>query len=726
MRTASCLLSLLLLTSALVAPAHAAESADPPILFNADHLTYDDKADTVTADGHVELAQDGRLVKADRMVYNRANGVVTAEGNVKMWETTGEILTASYAELSQDLKQIFVDQITLRLSDDSRFIARQGERTEGRFTRMDRALYTACDLCASDPSAPPLWQVKAQRVIHDNETKDVTYRNATVEMGGVPVFYTPYMSHPDPSVKRRSGFLAPVIGSRTNLGFVARTYYYLDVAPEMDATIETSYSAERGALVGAEWRQRTENADIKLNTSATIDDVPTGATTEQDGRLRGHIFLEAGIAFSPEWRADIDIKRTTDDTYLDLWRYSSADVLESEAKVEHFTPQSYGTARILSYQDMRASVTTAEPSVVEALWQTQGNPLSLMGGRWSFGTQARGVIRSEGQDSTRTSVDAGWKRTDVLPAGVLAISSLTARIDAFTANNLNTTTDDAATARPFAQGQMTVKWPLVRVSNDSQQFIEPIAQLTVAPRQRRNDTDVPNEDSQSLEFDTTNLFRSNRNSGWDRVDGGQRIAYGLRSGWTGNSGSSVTAAVGQSHDFAKNPDFAAGSGLDSAQSDYVGAINADIPDRMNIAYATRLDSGSFDPRAHDLRLTLGPKDLQGWASYLYLDQPSTDGLSQTRRQELSIGGRWKFTDYWAIAGNHSRDLERTDGALTTNVTLTYQDECMTFALTGSRDHVAKTGLSSGDSVFFRLILKNLGEFESPSFNPNVFGGNSEK
>lgn len=729
MKTASYFLSVLLMTTALVMPVVARAASAPenqqPVLLDADHLTYDDKADTITADGHVELTQNGHTVQADRMVYNRSSGIVTAEGNVKMWEPTGDMVFATYAELSRDMRQAFVDKISLLMADNSRFIAQEGERTEGRYTRMDRTLYTACNLCADDPSAPPLWQVRAQRVIHDSEKHDVTYRNATVEMGGIPVFYTPYLSHPDPTVKRRSGFLAPIIGSRSDLGFVARTYYYLDLAPNMDATLETSYSTDRGPLLGGEWRHRGEHSNIQLNASATLDDVPTGASTENSSRMRGHFFLDASSEIAPNWRANLNIKRTTDDTYLDLWRYSPDDVMESRGEVEHFTPQSYGVARVLSYQDLRPSITSAEPAIAQALWQQQGRPRTLLGGRLGLTAETRAVLRSYGQDASRTSLATDWKRTDILPAGFIATTDLSARVDGFTAHNLNSTGEDTTTARPFAQGQMTVSWPLVNVGEHGQQFITPIAQITAAPRQRRSDSDVPNEDSLGLEFDTTNLFRANRNAGYDRVDGGQRAAYGLRTGWTGNSGSSVTAAFGQSYDFAKNPNFASGTGLEESLSDFVGAINADVPNVVNIAYSTRLDNKSLDPRVHDLRLSAGPENLQGWVSYLYINQASTDGLSLSQRQEATIGGRWKFTPYWSVSGSHQQDLERSDGAIATNLTLTYQDECMTFALTGSRDHVAKTGLTSGDSIFFRLILKNLGEFESPSFSPDLFGSSKQ-
>ena len=724
----SALIRALLLTTALIgaAPAHAASQTEQPILLNANQLIYDDKARTVTADGDVTFTQNGQVVKADRMTYDRASDVVTADGNVRIWQPDGQIVTATHAELSRDLRQAFIRQTTLLMTDNSRFIAQEGERTEGRYVRLNRALYTACDLCKDDPRKPPLWQVRAQRIVHDTEKQNVYYRNATLELGGVPVFYTPYMSHPDPNIKRRSGFLAPVIGSRNNLGFVTRTYYYLDVAPSMDATIETTYSAKRGALIGGQWRHKTDHGSYTINASANFDDIPNNNTAlppERD-QLRGHFFLDAEHDFTPNWRGTLSIKRTTDDTYLDLWNYSSADVLPSKGTLEYFTPRSYGQLSLQSYQDLRTGITTAEPQVMVTGWQTQSAPHSLMGGRWFLGLENRSVARSRGTDSNRTALALGWQRKDVMPAGIMVTTEANARADGFIANNLNN--DDPTAFRPFIQGQITASLPLVKVGRTGQQFIEPIAQLSIAPRQSRNDDDIANEDSLSLEFDTTNLFSSNRYAGYDRLDGGQRLAYGIRAGWTGNSGASIGTTIGQSYDFADHPNYTTGSGLDTQNSDIVGNITASLPEMADIAYSFRLSQENMDPREHDLRATIGPDWLQGSVSYLYINQTDATTLTETLREELGLGAQYKLSDLWSLAAYHRRDLQRSDGALESGASLTYQDECLTFSLIGQRDHVARSGLSSGDSVFFRLVFKNLGEFQSPSFNPDIFSSSKSE
>lgn len=710
-----------LLPALLLAGPALAQNKDAPIWLRADNITTDDKSNSLTAVGNVEFSQNGETVQADTVIYDRANEVVIAKGNVKMWQKTGEVLFANYAELSRDMRQGFIDQIAILLSDNSRAIGTAGERTEGRYTRIDKGLYTACAPCAKNRAKPPLWQVRADRVIHDSEKKDVIYRNASLELAGVPIFYTPYLSHPDPSVTRRSGFLAPVIGSKPSLGFTARTYYYLDIAPSMDATIETSYSAESGPLVGGEFRQRFANGALKINASVSPDDITDDIdSTQKDSGLRGHFFLDSSFDLSKNWRASINVKRTSDDSYLELWNYTDDDVLPSSAQLEHFTERSYGQVEMLSYQDLRSNTVSPEPQVLLAMWQAQGTPNDTMGGRWSLSAGSRNIVRTRGQDSNRTSFAAGWRREDILPAGLVLTNEANTRVDAFWANNLNDTNEDVTAARPFAQYQGTLRWPLAKMGETGQTFIEPIAQITLAPRQKRDDDDLPIEDAQGLEFDTTNLFMPNRYPGADRVDGGQRVAYGVRTGWAGNSGASVTAALGQSYDFASTPNFTTGSGLEESRSDIVGNVSAALPQIVDLSYSFRLDQETMDPREHDISAVVGPSWLQAATSYIYIDQPTDAGIPQVR-EELSVAGQWKFSDYWSIAASHSRDLQRSNGALDTAITLTYTDECLTFALIGERDHVARTGLETGDSIFFRLIFKNIGEFESPAFAPNFIG-----
>ena len=180
------------------------KGSNQPVLLNADELTYDETLGIVIASGDVELAQGDRLLLADRVTYNEKTSVVTATGNIRLLEPSGDVVFADYSELTNDLAQGFVSQVRVLLTDNSRVAGTEAERTDqGRYMRINRAVYSPCNLCESDPTRAP-WQLRANRVVHDKEEKEIIYRDARLEMFGIPVLYTPYFAHPDPSVDRRA------------------------------------------------------------------------------------------------------------------------------------------------------------------------------------------------------------------------------------------------------------------------------------------------------------------------------------------------------------------------------------------------------------------------------------------------------------------------------------------------------------------------------------------
>ena len=241
-----------------------------PVLLNADELTYDETLGIVIASGDVELAQGDRLLLADRVTYNEKTSVVTATGNIRLLEPSGDVIFADYSELTNDLAQGFVQQVRVLLTDNSRVAGTEAERTDqGRYMRINRAVYSPCNLCESDPTRAPLWQLRANRVVHDKEEKEIVYRDARLEMFGIPVLYTPYFAHPDPSVDRKSGFLSPVFGYGGNLGTFGAVPYYWTIAPDKDLTLTPLFSTEDGVQMRAEWRQRFESGRLSCLTAAS-------------------------------------------------------------------------------------------------------------------------------------------------------------------------------------------------------------------------------------------------------------------------------------------------------------------------------------------------------------------------------------------------------------------------------------------------------------------------
>ena len=148
-------------------------SADFPVLLLADEINHDEELGTVVARGKVEIAQGNRTLLADSVSYNQKTDTVSASGNVVLHEPSGEVVFAEFVELSDQLKNGVIKRIRVLLDDESRFAANSAVRKDGNKTRMRRAVYSPCKLCEKDPDAPPLWQLKAERVEHDQEAREI-------------------------------------------------------------------------------------------------------------------------------------------------------------------------------------------------------------------------------------------------------------------------------------------------------------------------------------------------------------------------------------------------------------------------------------------------------------------------------------------------------------------------------------------------------------------------
>ncbi len=724
-------LAVLALWGVPVAPSFGQEaSSDPeageqqPFVVSADELVVDDVLNLVIARGNVEVAQSGRQLTADTVTYNPRSGVVTASGNVVLVEPTGDVIFAEYAELDSDLAQGFVEGIGILFSDDSRLAADRGIR-RGDTTEVGRAVYSPCALCEEDPDRAPLWQLRAGRVVHDTENNDIIYQDAFLDFYGVPIFYTPYFSHPDPSVDRRSGFLAPQIGSTSDLGPFLRSFYYWNMAPNQDATLEVGGTRDAGFILGAEYRHRFEFGEISLDGSLNRSDrtdFSGGVETVKQDEIRGHIFADAEFHLNENWRIGANIEQSSDDTYLDQFEITNADVLTSRVYAEGFYGLSYAVAEVDRFQDLRRE-TINQPLVAPTISYTHvSEPGSLLGGQWTASAETLNLVRdddtnvlifgTEGVDSRRFSIETGWEREFSTEFGLLTNFETGVRGDLYWSDDLPTAADpairedDVVEFRAFPTATITSSFPMARQQGTIQQLVEPIVAFTAAPHQGDVD-DIPNNDSVDVEFDEINLFSNSRFPGVDRVEGGFRFTYGLRLGVFGFGGGSTTFFAGQSYSLDEENDFPTGSGLDSQQSDWVGRLTITPSSLFNLDYRFRFDNKTFDGRRQEVSLIAGPDLFRIGANYTFVDQVAGTSTNDDV-EEVSARFSSRFAENWVASGSFRRDLV-LDESREVALGLAYGDECITIGVDLRRDFTEDRDTSAGDSVFLVISLRNLGE-----------------
>lgn len=697
-----------------IAPTQAMAQADAirqankdlPTLFAADEVRYDEQLQVVTATGNVEIAYDDRVLMADAVTYNLRDEVVSASGRVSLLEPTGDVLFAEYAELGDDLRDGIARGIRVLLTNNARFAANGARLSGGNRTEMSKGVYSPCDLCAEDPSRPPFWQIKALRIVHDQGNQTVEYYDATLEFAGIPVAYLPYFTHYDPTVKRRSGFLPPSFGSSSDLGLQTRIPYFWEISPSRDATIEPILTTEEGVILAGEYRERLGFGSYQLNGSITQD---------SDGNERGHLFGTGRFNLNPIWRTGFDVERATDDTYLRRYNFSTNRTLTSSAHVEGFNGRNFARLDGYVFQGLRLNDDPGEAPVVlpRLTYEHRGRP-NAVGAYWSLRSQALALHRDEGLDTRHLNMTGGWHLPLHIASGQQLEFSATLQGDMYHVNDVadptvpNDTVDDGVAARLFPQASLRWSWPFVRSSGVTSQVIEPIAALVVGPN-GGNPREIPNEDSIDFEYTDVSLFQNNRFIGNDRVDGGQRIDYGMSFSVHGQSGGSASALIGQSLRLRENNDFASDSGLRDELSDIVGRVDLSPSDTLNGNFRFRIDKDDQRARFAAYGVRVGPPALNIASTYTFIDSSNQIGEFDQDREEISGNLRSRLTDEWSVGLRARRDLSKDGGMVSSGARLTYHNECFEITVDYDRSFTSDRDVERQDSIIIRLVFLTLGE-----------------
>jgi LPS-assembly protein len=666
------------------AAAQPAAVGSGPLMLTADEIVYAAQGNLVTARGNVELAQEGRTLLTDLITYDIAAGVVAAAGNIILIEASGDAVFAERLELDDRLAEGFVEGIGVLLEDNSRVAALRGVRSEGTRTTLDRAVYSPCEIC--EDGGDPLWQIKAERVVLDQETGTVAYRNARLELFGVPVLYTPYFYHPDPSVERRTGFLAPSFGSDTELGLTVETPFFIDLAPNRDLVLSPLLTTNAGMLLNAQYRELRQLGLTEIGGGVTYTDAAGKRdgqnNVRQDGsEVRGYIDSRGRYTLSERDRAGFDLRLASDDSVLQRYDISGDDVLENRAYVERFGTRDFLALNAYGFQSLREDDDQdAIPVVLPLAEATLFGPRDRFGGQADWRTSVLGLTRSDGLDTRRFSTQAAWQLPHIGELGDVWSLRLALRGDVYnTSGNPETRasgSENDTTGRLVPTASLGWGLPVVGETGRWSHVIEPRWALNYTPS-GVNKGGIPNEDSLVFEFDETNLFEANRFTGIDLVETGTRLAYGLNFDSLGPSPWRVTGLIGQSVRSESESLFPAGSGLEDKVSDIVGRVDLRPAELLDIGYRFRVDKTSLDFRRSDLTLAFGPPRLRFDIQYLRLseelEEASADDLD--RREEIVLGLRYQVLDSLAVGVRTRRDLEE-DRTVTTQYGLVYTNPCL--------------------------------------------------
>jgi LPS-assembly protein len=690
-----------------------------PVAFTADEVQYDRDNALVTATGSVEAWQNDHVLRADKIVFDRNTNVAAATGHVVIIEPDGQVLFSDYAELTEGMREGVLRGMRAILAENGKLVANGARRVEGKVNELSRAVYTTCDLCKTDPTKPPLWQLRARTAVQDTENKIIEYRDAVLDIYGVPVAAFPYFWHADPSEKRASGFLVPSIGNSSGLGAFLSVPYYLVIDPQSDATITPTLNSKNGLGINGEYRRRFNDGTLSVQSSAGVD-----------SGLQADIFAKGRFNYDDTWRYGFDIDRATTSQYLRDYRITSqGDILTSNLYVEGFGVGSYAKLDSSAYQSLLTSIQQNRlPYVLPRFEYSYFGEPDALGGRLSFDSQNFNVTRQQGATTQRLGGTLTWDRPFKGLLGEAYTLTGQAIGAAYTAANtdqnpvyLQDPVTQAARVQP--QVALQVRWPFVRDGGSwGTQIIEPIAQVIAGPGGTgRTNLRMPNEDSfDAFNFSDANLFALNKFPGIDRLEGGVRANVAMHVNWT-VGGAIFDGLVGQS--FHTNADnvFPVGSGLDQRSSDIVGRATFSPTPWLDITSRARFDHSRYTPRFVDTQASVGVPLFRLTGGYIYnavnpyfyYDQATVPASFYQHVNEGTIGANSRFGNY-KINSYYRRDLS-LGKSTSAGVEAAYEDECFIFDVNYSRRFTSIANDNGATIVLFQITLKTVGQFGFHAF-----------
>ncbi len=705
------------------------QSPDEAVIFSADEVFRDRPDGPITARGAIEAFYKGRRLTADELVFDPMTGVVTALGSVAVTDQNGVTAYAERVDLTTDFADGVIDGFAALLAENGRLAAARAVRRGARRNELDYAVYSACDVCKEDGSPKtPTWRVKALRVVQDVERKVIRYRHAVLEIKGVPVLYTPYFQMPDPSVERQSGFLTPSIGQNGRIGAFAEIPYYFALSSHYDATLFPKITADDGVLWQGEYRHRTRRGQIAIQ-GGVLDFDDQAPDAGEAPSTRWHYFAKGYYELPNEWRADLDLERVSDDTYLrryDVERTGAvadddglpiSNRLRSNLSISRKVGDGFADIDAILFEGIRESDdATLTPLAAPAVDIVQRFEAPFIGGDGRIQLNGVQLRRQDGADTTRFTGSASWKRSFIGLGGQKVVLTGDLRGDAYVQDDLDLGTEIGVQVPDESENVVTriaptaaIDWsyPFIRTGPGPRIVIEPRVQI-VASAVNADEEDILNEDSQSIEFDATNLFVLNKSPGFDVFEDGERANVGVVVSADFGRNISASATIGQQFRLREANDFAAANGLDGRRSDIVSGLEVRVRQWVQANARVRFDevTGRMERNDASLSTRIGP--FSGTANYARINT-SAGGAGGTRSFDEAITATAALEIYrgWRITGSTQNDIDAGE-PVRHRLGVGYQDDCATFELVYQRDFVRDRDLEPATSILFTFSLNTLG------------------
>jgi LPS-assembly protein len=739
--------------------------------FSADKLTYSQDNNIIEATGNVVAKnQEGKQISADKIVYNRANQLLKTFGNSKFSDSKNRTLTADNFEYDLEKKIIsaqnkvkFLDNYKntyyfSKLNADDKFYEIIGydlnsDLNKEKFQSKDKfnefvepklsgkevsikdnitiikdGKFTSCK-STNEKEGCPFWNLNANLVTHDKENKKITYKNATLDLNNIPVLYTPYFSHPDPSVKREAGFLAPSFASlSSDIGSIIKIPYFYPISQSADFTVSPVYYFKQNPLLLGEYREKYKNGDLSIEGGFTQGYKEINST-QTDGS-RKHLYGNLNLNFTDkvldQSEFNAKFQRVNNPTYLRVNKINSTIdgfkrnlVKENETKLTNeIYLNSFGKNESLNfktatYQNISASKTSDQyeyllPEIIYSKYNLLNN------NGLNFSTNFKSLNTNTNQNKTTFINNLDYSTAESYNTNLGIGYKFLTKI-----NNINYYSDyrnpnENLNSQINPVVGLDASLPFAKLSKESEQYLIPRILTRYSPGKMTNA--VSNDTS----LNTDNLFSMNRMNSDELIEKDLSFNIGLDWMWkekiiNKNKPAEAGISIGQVIKFNEDPDMPTKSSLQNKNSDLVTKATYLSPGNFDVTLKNTLDNGFSHVYYNDLNLKTFLK--QGEINFNFYEKNSHIGNERYAKANLTS----YLTDNTKLIISTDRNL-KTDLTNSHKLGIENENECIRYGFYFQKNYSSDKDLKPATSVFFGVTLLPFGEnYTTSNILPSIGG-----
>ena len=659
--------------------------------------------------------QDKNKIFVDNFEYQTESNIFKSIGNIEVIDNKQNKYEFSQVYIDTLKKEILGTDIKSYINEKSFKIDNRNKprvfantfKISEKNTEFTKSIFTLCDYRKNDKCPP--WSIQASKMLHDSQKKTIYYDNAVIKVFDLPVFYLPKLSHPDPSVKRRSGFLVPSISDSKNLGYEVSIPYFFDLGKDKNFTFATKFFIDENPLFNGEYHQAFRNSNFIADFGFTEGYNNTSANKTEGAK--SHFFSKFVKNFKGKNESDntlsLSLQTVSNDKYLKLYKLKSnlvdynQDTLESSLNFSHEEDDIFFGFNASVFETLKENYNDKYEYIAPEITLDKNIFANQTLGNLNLQSNFK-VHNYDTNKLTNFNVnDLSWSSKDLLHKSGIK-SKFLSKLKNINYESKNVSKyKDSPTSELFGALGFHSQIKLEKYSGKNQHFLIPKFFTRYAPGSMRKES-------------SGSRLNANKAFSMDRLDNINNFESGLTSALgidyqIKNNDQNFDFSIAQIINNEENKKMSSESSLDEKFSDLVGDVNLNFSNKFNLNYSFALDQNYKELNYNDLgaRMNFGALDID----FNYLQEKNHIGNKDYLKTKLAYNNSDK-----AIMSFETKRNLITNSSEFYNLSYEYINDCLRAGLVYRREFYNDSELEAENSLFFKITLTPFGGIDTPSFN----------